>query len=120
MTPREFLQEVVLPNMDEFEREPTSRRRAMNAVLSVDALPAHIYFWCKKLGPAAEVSDIHQPSNPDDHYRGKLSREDGTGSYKTMRDLAKALKHVELTRGPGNAPSGIGSAEQVTEGWSSQ
>ena len=47
MTPSEFLQTVVRPNVVEFNTEYGDVRRANNAVASVDALAAHIYVWCK-------------------------------------------------------------------------
>ena len=51
MTPGEFLQTVVRPNMEEFNADPGNVRRAYNAVAVVDALAAHIYMWCKTTVP---------------------------------------------------------------------
>jgi hypothetical protein len=54
MTPREFLDEVVRPNVAEFNVNFGSLRTAYNAVAAVDALAAHIYWWCKT-NSSAEV-----------------------------------------------------------------
>jgi hypothetical protein len=108
MNPRQFLDEVVRPNIAEFEAEPTSWRRAMNAVLSADALVAHLFEWCKANGQTEELGG----AKCDDKFRENLSAKNC--GYEVVRDLAKALKHVELD----NLPYHVKSAKQVTEGWS--
>ena len=59
MTPREFLENVVRPNVEDFDANYGSVRQAYNAVAAVDALAAHLYLWCKTNAPSeiAGVSD---------------------------------------------------------------
>jgi hypothetical protein len=105
MTPREFLAEVVRPNVDEFNAHFGSLRAAYNAVAGVDTLAAHIYVWCKA-NSKAEVKGV----TDDNDYRERLAKRDEDGNFRLLRDIAKAQKHVRLTRGE---PL-IERAEQVT------
>lgn len=59
MTPRQFLNEVVQPNIDEFYANIGSKRHAFNVVAAVDALAAHIFVWCKHNAPqqVARIKD---------------------------------------------------------------
>jgi hypothetical protein len=84
MTPREFLDEVVRPNVAEFNLHSGSLRAAYNAVAAVDALAAHI-FWSD-----AEV----KKDKDDDRYRDRLAKMDE--NFRLLRDIAKAQKHVHL------------------------
>ena len=54
MTPRQFLENIVRSNVDEFHRHYGDLRRAHNAIGSVDALAAHIYAWFTVNTPAAK------------------------------------------------------------------
>ena len=92
MTPREYLESVVRPNTDVFNVDYGSVRHAHNAVAAVDALAAHLYQWCKTNAPSeiAGVSD-------DSHYRARLAQT--SSDFRLLRDIAKAQKHVHLTRG---------------------
>ena len=90
MTPREFLEQVVRPNINDFSTNYASVRHAYNAVAAVDALAAHIYIWCVHNAPS-EVAGLAD----DSHYRDQLAGRDS--DFRVLRDLAKAQKHVRLT-----------------------
>jgi hypothetical protein len=109
MTPREFLDQIVRLNVAEFHANYADMRHAYNAIAAVDSLAAHIYVWCTANAPA-EVAGI-----PDDtQYRATLAG--ANNDFLLLRDIAKAQKHVELTRG---TPV-IGSATQISArpvGW---
>jgi hypothetical protein len=104
MTPREYLETVVRPNVSEFHDNHADLRLAHNAVASVDALAAHIYVWVKFNGPPAVT-----PFSDDTAYRAALCKR--SGEFSLLRDIAKALKHVQLTRG---APQVTRSDQIVT------
>src|SRR4051794_34428135 len=90
--PRDFLTNIVRPNLAEFEAEFGSERRAFNAIAALDALAAHMFQWCKRNKQAAVVGVAD-----DSDYRARLA---GLNSdFRLLRDIAKASKHVELTRG---------------------
>jgi hypothetical protein len=83
VTPGEFLQTVVRPNVEEFNADYGNVRRAHNAVAAVDALAAHIYVWCKTNAPS-EIAGLAD----DTHYRERLA---GCSSdFRLLRDIAKA------------------------------
>jgi hypothetical protein len=92
MTIREFHNEVVIPNIDDFNANFSSLRHAFNAITAVDALAAHLYVWCEANAPS-EVQEIVD----DSAYRGKLAERDLY--FKLLRDIAKSQKHVRLIRG---------------------
>jgi hypothetical protein len=92
MTPRDFLETVVRPNVTEFNADYGKIQRACNAVAAVDALAAHIYVWCKT-NALSEIVGLAD----DTHYRGWLA---GCSlDFRLLRDIAKAQKHVHLDRG---------------------
>ena len=93
MTPREFLENVVRPNVQDFDANYGSVRHAYNAVAAVDALAAHLYLWCKTNAPS-EIADV----SDDTHYRARLAQ--SSSDFRLLRDIAKAQKHVHLDRGP--------------------
>jgi hypothetical protein len=92
MTPREFLETVVRPNVEEFHTHYTDLRRAYNAVSSVDALAANIYLWARVNAPSAVVSILN-----DSQYRKELAIR--SPDFDLLRDVAKAQKHARLTDG---------------------
>lgn len=109
MTPREFLDAVVRPNVAAFRVDFADLRHAYNAVAAVDALAAHMYGWLKANAPDA-VAGIKDDSG----YRDALAKRDA--DFALLRDVAKAQKHVHLTRG---APA-VTRADQVASqpvGW---
>ena len=86
--------DVVKPNLSEWEAEPTSLRRAYNAVAAIDAFAAHIY------QVARNTSHPLGSAEHDLAFRNALALEDN--SFRIVRDIAKAQKHVELVRGTAN------------------
>ena len=89
---REFLQSVVRPNVSDVATHFADVRHAHNAISAVDALAAHLYVWASIHAPAA-VAGIKN----DTDYREKLA--DLNSDFALLRDIAKAQKHVRLTRG---------------------
>lgn len=103
MSPRQFLETVVRPNIRVFHDNFADQRHAYNAISAIDALAAHLYFWASANAPAAVVSD------PDDTYfRGSPAKRDP--QFALLRDIAKAQKHVHLRRG---SPQ-VTSADQIS------
>ena len=109
LTPREFLDHIVRPNMDAMRADPGCLRHAYNAVLTADALAAHLYFRLAQIRPRVV------PKDHDDAYRGALAKQHP--AYQMLRDLAGALKHAALLKRDkkGNlvprivrAPGGVG------------
>jgi hypothetical protein len=92
-TPRQFLDQIVRPNVADFCADDADVRRAYNAVAAVDALAAHIYVWCTANAPA-EVSGCKD----DTQYRERLAA--SHDDFRWLRNIAKAQKHVRLTRNP--------------------
>lgn len=92
MTPREFLDRVVRPNVDDLTAQFGDIRRAANAIAALDALPARLFAWCRANAPqhVAGMAD-------DDAYRRALRRRNR--DFELVSDAAKAGKHVVLTRG---------------------
>jgi hypothetical protein len=103
MTPCQFLEQIVRPNVAEFHANDANMRHAYNAVAAVDALAAHIFVWCKTNAPA-EVAGLCD----DSKYRTKLA--ESHYDFSLLRNIAKAQKHVELTR----SPPEIAKAEQIS------
>lgn len=91
MNPREFLQRVVKPNLEALTENPLSFRHMYNAVLSVDALAAHVFSWWEK----------HSPQETDGSSDLLYRKESGKtrSDVRLLHEIAKAAKHVELTRG---------------------
>lgn len=103
MTARQFLTDVVHPNVSDFHSRYDDVRFAYNAISAVDALAAHLFEWVAANNPSA-VTGI-----PDDTvYRGALAARDQ--GFALLRDIAKAQKHVRLTRG---SPQ-VSQASQIT------
>lgn len=91
MKPRDFLDQVVAPNLDEFQKQFDQLRPAFNAVMAVDALAAHIFYWRRD-----EMAASGLPKN-DLEYRNELAERNA--EFNLVRDIAKAQKHVRLERG---------------------
>jgi hypothetical protein len=92
MTPREYLENVVRPNVADLHNQYDSLRHACNAIASVDALAAYIFVWCQA-SAQAEINAI----TDDSDYRVTLAQRNP--DFRLLRDTAKAQKHVRLTRG---------------------
>jgi len=110
MTPREFLAEVVRPNVSEFHANWASLRHAFNAVMAVDALVAHMFVWCVS-HRLEELKDI----NTGTAYREMLAHRD-PAAYGLLRDVAKAQKHVRLDFGKPQI-SGAAQIRTRATGW---
>ena len=89
MTPREYLDQVVTPNLADLAKDYGSVRLALNAVHAVDALAAHIFYSAGGKGKLGCDDDLA--------YRERLAKQDA--EFGLLRDLAKAAKHVVLERG---------------------
>jgi hypothetical protein len=102
VTPREYLNLVVKPNVEEFIQDVSDPRRAYNAIATADALAAHVFYWCKKNAPDA----VHGIQN-DDAYR--MLMQTSRPNIGLVHDVAKALKHVEMN----NKTSKIRTEDEV-------
>lgn len=109
MTPKDFLEVMVRPNVADFKARFDDLRLAFNAVAAVDALAAQLYAWCQQNAPA-EIVGV--PS--DTHYRGRLAQ--ANAEFALLRDIAKANKHVHLTQGTPQVSS-AGQVSQKALGW---
>ena len=67
MTPREHLDQVVRPNMQDFAANYGDLRRAFNSAAAIDALAAPIYWWATQHAPG-HVAGLAT----DDDYRRRL------------------------------------------------
>jgi hypothetical protein len=93
MTPRDFLDTHVKPNVADFHDRYDDVRLAYNAVASIDALAAHLYHWCVNNAP----NELVGLKREDNGYRERLAGKHA--DFGLLRDIAKAQKHVRLTRG---------------------
>lgn len=104
MTPKDFLEVMVRPNVADFKARYDDLRLAFNAVAAVDALAAHLFVWCRENAPE-EVRGI--AVGDDGRFRDRLAER--SPEFALLRDIANANKHVHLTR---KAPQ-ISGAGQV-------
>ena len=88
MNAADFFNECVDPTLDDFRQNHMSRRHAIAAVALVDMSMAYIH------REEAREQDI---KFDDLNFRNDLAGE--CYQVEIIRDLAKAQKHVELTRG---------------------
>lgn len=93
MTPCEYLDGIVRPNIDDFRSNYGSLRHAHNAISAMDALAAHIFFYRKD----KELLNTGDSTMSDSQYREKLAL--CNKDFELVRDIAKAQKHVRLERG---------------------
>ena len=91
MMPREFHDQVVVPNRQDFAAHFQSLRHGLNAIATVDALAAHI-FWALKLASSPAVAMLSM----DDQYRHAIAGRNS--AFRLVRDMAKAQKHVVLLK----------------------
>lgn len=89
MTPKSFLETVVFPNIEDFHNNFSSLRHAHNAISALDALAAHLYCWA-----VANSPNVVSSAKGDSGYRAELAERNS--SFKLLRDIAKAQKHVHL------------------------
>jgi hypothetical protein len=98
----DHLEQIVRPNMTDLADACGDVRRAFNAIAAVDALAGHIWHWCRA-NAVHEIEEIRD----DSEYRRRLSQKNV--DYALVRDMAKAQKHIHLTRG---SPQ-VSNADQV-------
>lgn len=106
MTPREFLEQVVRPNLADLEADFGDVRKAFNALHSVDALAAQIFH-----GGGGKAAGL---GKSDTAFREQLANENE--DFRLVRDAAKAVKHGKLEQG---SPE-ISSAKDIASkslGW---
>lgn len=94
MTPREFLDIVVRPDIADFIDNYGDIRLGYNATAAVDSLMAHIFEWCRDNAPT-EISDVVD----DSAFRHELVRRLNNEDLSLLVEVAKCQKHVRLTRG---------------------
>ena len=87
--PVEFYRDVALPNLKAFKHDFMSVSRAVNAVLSTDALAGITYTWAR-----ASANPFDDAS--DGKYRERLAA--SNHYFALVRECANAIKHGELTR----------------------
>ena len=95
MHPRDFLDDIVKPTLEEARQDPLSVRKTILAILVSDALFAQVYHSHDQ-SVAANVARIGK-ANDDTEFRHLLSN--NCSDCGLLRDAAKAQKHVYLKRG---------------------
>jgi hypothetical protein len=93
MTPLEYYQQVVEPNVIDALTRPDSPQAASNAILTIDAL-AGITFWYLH-GKGDTAATMH--GCDDSSYKADLAEQ--SSAFRALRDAAFSLKHGRLTRG---------------------
>jgi hypothetical protein len=106
MTPSEYYEEVVQPNVIDALKEPQSARAASNAILSIDALAGITFWYLHDRGDATAIKH----GKDDSPYKAKLAVQ--SPAFRTLRDAAFSLKHGRLMRGT----RAISDAKQMTWG----
>lgn len=104
MTPLEYLENVIEPNVAALRADFSNLRHNLNAVHAVDALAAHIY----------HASNGAAPGEDDSHYRDEIAKL--YPEFALLRDIAKAIKHVRLDRGSPHTRRGD-KLERRSLGW---
>jgi hypothetical protein len=100
MTPNDFLDDVVTRNVAHLGEVRGSYRRAVNALLTLDAFAGILFAHLKDLNFA--------PTSDDLEFRDLLARE--SYDFKIVRDAAFVLKHGELM---GKRPRLVRKANRV-------
>jgi hypothetical protein len=80
------------------------------AAAAIDALAAHIYWWCSQ-NAALHVAGLAG----DDAYRGHLRA--SNRDFELTSDVAKANKHVVLVRGQPTVQSAATATMVKAPGW---
>jgi hypothetical protein len=99
MKPSEYLETVVLPNVRELGEHQMSYRRAVNAILSLDAAFGQLHaFLVERADPFLETVATRQKGGPSDSdFREHFAQQDR--HVRIVRDAAFATKHGLLTHG---------------------
>src|SRR3954466_9533510 len=94
MTPRQFLDEVVQPDVLAALKQPHSLKAVSNAILTMDALVG-IAAWYLRDKNDPSVSGYPE-DKVDTKYRSELAN--SSSAYKALSDAAASLKQGWLTR----------------------
>lgn len=97
MTPYEYLELVVRPNYDDMLADISDVRKTHNAIAAIDALAAHIFYWCKD-NAQVEVNGL----GDDGNFRYDVSK--NRAFLQQLHGIAKAAKHFRITRGKNQIP----------------
>jgi hypothetical protein len=90
--PRNFFEQHVRPNYEEWRQEPLNERRAKNAVSDANNMAARVFhYWNGR-----DQSQIYGARREGD-YRDELAARE-CPDFALVRDVAEAYKHVELSR----------------------
>src|SRR4051812_35543586 len=110
MTPHDFLNQVVRPNVHDALTRPDNFQAISNAILTMDALVG-IMAW--HLRDNGDPSLANLPDDKvDAKYRDELA--DASPAYKALSDASASLKHGRLTR-PKAPPRVMTDPKQMTE-----
>jgi hypothetical protein len=104
-TPEQFFDYVLLPNFREFEENAGDLRRAMNVAISCLSMRDWMLHSFRMSAPerVGHASD----ANAYDRYLGAKEPQ-----YATIRTVANASKHLELTR---SEPKGFSAGDVQVE-----
>src|SRR6476619_6144982 len=109
MTPHDFLDQVVRPNVHDALARPDDFQAISNAILTMDALVG-ITAWHLRDNGDPSVANL-----PDDvldmKYRDTLAG--SSSAYKALSDASASLKHGRLTR-PKTPPRVMTDRKQMT------
>lgn len=89
-TPHHFFEYVVVPNIRDLKKDPLELRLAYNCVMSIDSFASHIYEFLEGQPSVRKMKD-------DSEFKQVLAKT--CFPFEIIRDVAKAQKHVKLTRG---------------------
>ena len=92
IVPRNFFDQHVLPNYDEWLAQPLDERCALNAVAAANNMAERVYHYWKDTD-RAQVFD----ANTESKYRDELATRE-CGDFGLVRDVADAHKHLTLDR----------------------
>lgn len=90
--PRQFFENHLKPNYDEWMASPLDDRRAKNAVGDANNMAARVFHYWNTRDPAQIYNATSEGS-----YRNELVSNECT-DFGLIRDVAEAYKHVELNR----------------------
>jgi len=114
-TPKDFFDEVVEPNYNQFMSEPSSFRTAINVAISLFSMHEWIFELSKPKVEKLLGKTFVKKHNLWKHIEGQTSE----ACY--IRDVANASKHVRLTINPSTKMTHIAntSIQMVTVGYNS-
>jgi hypothetical protein len=90
--PRQFFEQHVRPNYDEWQQDPLNERRAKNAVGDANNMAARVFHHWQGRDP----NHIYG-ARSEGEYRSELAARE-CADFALVHDIADAYKHVELSR----------------------